>query len=486
MSTTPSRGAVRRNRCSSASNSGSCITFHHTNLIPANYELDDFQVRTPTDIIGQHIHLVKFDVTSSDGSGNGWNYEDGTLAPEETIERIKAINAAGGLRLPNGTRQTLTPKAHPFFGTLGAKTTVQRWYADPIVNNGGTDRTLRTVFTHDHFGPSTHQQVGLYAGLVVEPAGSRWRDPETGVAFGGRFDGGPTSWHADILTANAANSYREFMVEFADFHLAYEAGGGIDAQGRPRPDPAKAIIPAGVEAVGLPFLFARPQVCPGGVPLPCPEAISASDNGSFVVNYRNEPIALRVQDPSSGTPQQAAGQAGDLAFAYSTKVVRKIPDLNQQPNFYPPLTAGLADRDPFTPMLRAYQGDNIQIRMLVGAHEEGHVFTVNGIKWLQEPSERKSGWRGAQMTGISEHFEFLAPLTEVDGTKGPFWDHLYRPSTAMDGQWNGAWGLLRAYKNKRQTLLPLPNNDKFKPETLTATQSTLQIALDPEATTLSG
>ena len=70
-------------------NSRSCITFHHTNLIPANYELDDFQVRTPTDIIGQHIHLVKFDVTSSDGSGNGWNYEDGTLAPEEVIERIQ-------------------------------------------------------------------------------------------------------------------------------------------------------------------------------------------------------------------------------------------------------------------------------------------------------------------------------------------------------------------------------------------------------------
>ena len=35
--------------------------------------------------------------------------------------------------MPNGTRQTLTPKAHPFFGTLGAQTTVQRWYADPIV-----------------------------------------------------------------------------------------------------------------------------------------------------------------------------------------------------------------------------------------------------------------------------------------------------------------------------------------------------------------
>lgn len=439
-------------------NSGSCITYHHTNLLPSNYELDDFQVRTPTDIIGQHIHLVKFDVTASDGSGNGWNYEDGTLAPEEVIERINAINAGGGLRLPDGTRRTLTPVAHPFFGTLGAKTTVQRWYADPTVNNAGVDRTLRTVFTHDHFGPSTHQQVGLYAGLVVEPAGSTWRDSETGTVFGGRFDGGPTSWRADILTANPADSYREFMVEFQDFHLAYEAGGGIDAQGKAVPDPAKAINPPGTAPAGLPFLWAKPAVCAGGVPPPCPEAVSSKDPGTFTVNYRNEPIALRVQDPSAGTPQQAAGQAGDLAFAYWSSVLRKIPELNSQPNFYPPLTADLSGTDPFTPMFRLYRGDKVQIRVLVGATEESHVYSVNGAKWLQEPSEPKSGWRSAAHMGISEHFEFLTLIDAGPGTGAPVQDHLYRPSSSNDGQWNGNWGLMRAYKNAQQNLLPLPNN----------------------------
>jgi hypothetical protein len=456
-----------------------CITFHHTNLVPAHYELDDFQVRTPTDIIGQHIHLVKFDVTSSDGSANGWNYEDGTMSPEEVIERIKAINAVGGLVLPNGTRQKLTPKAHPYFGTVGAQTTVQRWYADPIVDNNGVDRTLRTVFTHDHFGPSTHQQVGLYAGLVVEPAGSKWRDSETGEFFGGRFDGGPTSWRADILTANPADSYREFMLEFADFHLAYEAGGGINAKGKAVPDPDKAIIPPSVvrTRVGLPFLWGRPKVCPGGVALPCPEAISAFDPGTFTVNYRNEPIALRVLDPRGGTPRQAPGLAGDLSFAYSSKIPRIIPELNRQPDFYPPLTAGLSGGDPFTPMFRAYQGDKIQIRILVGAHEEPHVHTVNGIKWLLEPSEPRSGWRGAQLMGISEHFELEAPLTEVEGAKGPFWDHLYRPSTNIEGQWQGAWGLLRTYKFKQRNLLPLPNNNNFRiaaaPESLTSSATAL-------------
>lgn len=77
-------------------NTNDCISFYHTNLVPGYYELDDFQVRTPTDIIGQHIHLVKFDVTSSDGSGNGFNYEDGTFSPDEVIERIRAIRKQNG------------------------------------------------------------------------------------------------------------------------------------------------------------------------------------------------------------------------------------------------------------------------------------------------------------------------------------------------------------------------------------------------------
>ena len=77
-------------------NSGECVVYEATNLIPSNLNLDDFQVFTPTDTIGQHIHLVKFDVTSSDGSSNGWNYEDGTFSPDEIRERIIANNAFKG------------------------------------------------------------------------------------------------------------------------------------------------------------------------------------------------------------------------------------------------------------------------------------------------------------------------------------------------------------------------------------------------------
>ena len=249
-------------------NSYDCMAYTLANLVPNVYELDDFQVRTPTDVIGQHIHLVKFDVTSSDGSSNGWNYEDGTFGPNEVTERINALNKVSGLqRFPGSTTPaTLTARDIRFFGPgpgaqptnpntgewLGAQATVQRWYNDPLFNNievcstnldilctigedapyfkaelGGMgcpkfgtclpsagfcsdngarcaedrkeqcgdpilaechpthDRTIRTVFTHDHFGPSTHQQAGLYAGVVAEPQGSAWRHNETGEILGG-------------------------------------------------------------------------------------------------------------------------------------------------------------------------------------------------------------------------------------------------------------------------------------------------------------
>jgi hypothetical protein len=442
-------------------NSRDCITYELVNLIPGNYEQDDFQVRTPTDIVGQHIHLVKFDVTSSDGAANGYNYEDGSFSPDEVIERIDAINRLGGLLQEDGiTRVLLEPKPHPFFGTKGAQTTVQRWYADEVLNNAGVDRTLRTVFTHDHFGPSSHQQVGLYAGLVVEPTASVWTDPETGNPFGGRFDGGPTSWRADIKPVDEKRSYREFLLEFADFQHAYTA----DAKGYPDPD--NVINPPGKVEAGLPYLLEPPVICPGGGRPPCPEAVSSMEPGTMVINYRNEPLALRVHDPA--TNEQAKDLPGDLSFAFRSDIPREEPLLNSQPASPPPLSKGMQPGDPFTPLLEAYEGDRVQIRLLIGAHEEGHNFSVNGVKWLFEPSYVDSGFRNSQMVGISEHYEFIIPALPKTA-EGKFGDFLYTAGRASDDLWNGLWGIMRAYKGPRPILKTLPSNTDGKVELKTPT-----------------
>ncbi|MEZ5933512.1 MAG: multicopper oxidase domain-containing protein [Alphaproteobacteria bacterium] len=296
-------------------NSGECVVFVATNLIPSNLNLDDFQVFTPTDTIGQHIHLVKFDVTASDGSGNGWNYEDGTLSPDEIRERIIAGNAFKG-------KVELKPLTHRLFrdgGALvndprgvcpaelpldpieaekvfhdhpwcGAQSTIQRWWADPLLNLEGKDKTIRTVFTHDHFGPSSHQQHGLYAALVIEPNGSSWQTL-AGNTFGGqdekgdpirtvgRDDGGPTSYAANIVTKDEngePKGQREYNLAVADFALLYTA-----------PPANLPISPPGRLDHDLPQMVFNS-------PIPRPEGISVSDPGGQLMNYRNEPIPGRV------------------------------------------------------------------------------------------------------------------------------------------------------------------------------------------------
>ncbi|MFT4588745.1 MAG: hypothetical protein ACI8QF_002851, partial [Limisphaerales bacterium] len=649
--------------------SHSVIEFWHMNLVPNYYEMDDFQVRTPTDIIGQHIHLVKFDVTSSDGAANGFNYFDGTLAPNEVQEQIFAINQVGGLyafdpatQFVNTNSQkklTVTPYDTNRFGPApagqnwnGAQTTVQRWYLDPTLNNKGYDRTLRSVFTHDHFGPSTHQQAGLYASLLVEPEDTIWEIPEVSNDNGKikttytqgmtRDDGGPTSWTANIINTTKPNeSYREFALEMQDLAFAYlpesrsklpkkalsnnmsgpsgklcvipnystnvtqtVAGGvtnlatnivtfsvqlsrgavsqtlsrtlavkgvslsatngytvvmspprGPDAYWRlqqmqtnsllsevilkdlgyaltlssdgntlsvfkhsalgffgnmfintDKNDPrfgetnrvaeliGVANIPPGeisyvvnafatngitlttnatarssnlkqdnfqgwfitddhhgarivytleIAPYGGDYLFlATPEIHPGwsqpnyavNPPIdlnniasgaPFPSLVSISSDGMYSVNYRNEPTLMRV-DPNPANAvtlgtQTQTNQATDLAYVFSS-IPRFDPKLNQQPKFgsaidpnqpdgfkFPnaPLTEGYGDYDPFTPLLRVYAGDKVQVRVLPGAHLVPHSFQIQGVNWDYEPTDATSGLRNVQGMGISEHFEFL-------------------------------------------------------------------------------
>jgi hypothetical protein len=554
-------------------NTFDCGKLLHTNLVPGEFELDDFQVRTPTDIIGQHIHLPKWDLTTGDGAANGWNYEDGSLAPAIVVERIHAINAfneevaaeiatpgthpdlAGLLQVPAidtgdigssvvAGETHLVPQAHPFFGTgvggacdslipgeyCGARTVIQRILVDPITNVAGVDRGLGLTFSHDHYGPSTFQQIGLYSTILAEPAGSTWRHNESGVLLGDRDDGGPTTWQAVILPpasapggsnvgAEAIPDHREFYFEMSDFQHAYEAGVyvGADANGRPvqtvinQPDPFNATNanapalantwqqtinpPLKLKSVPFPDVVTAEGACPGplgnadpNIPRPCAEAINISHSSMFVVNYRNEPVGLRVFDPNGIGPDgqngtQAAGQAGDLAFAFQSRNDRAIPELSTSVGNTPyPSGQAVAycqgndgdlincDRnngDPFTPIMRAYERDQIKVKIQVGATEEQHQTTIHGLKWLSNGSgfgkSGNSGWRNFQSHGISEQFSLQLPLNPDNGQTGNIVDYLYAQDATRDGIWLGAWGLLRSYGNQRQDLFELPENPQQGP-----------------------
>ena len=93
----------------------------------------------------------------------------------------------------------------------------------------------------------------------------------------------------------------------------------------------------------------------------------------MTVNYRHEPIALRVRNPANNS--QAGGLAGDLSYAFSSSVDRADNAFDVQPDFYQPLTTDMNPRDPWTPLLRAYDSDRVQIRIWSAPTRRGTTST---------------------------------------------------------------------------------------------------------------
>src|SRR6185369_12879168 len=228
-----------------------------------------------------------------------------------------------------------------------------------------------------------------------------------------------------------------FMLEFQDLQLAY------DAASKKTPNPAKDQgwrDPAhAINATTFPeFNQIRPRLVSTGNVNPI--------TGTQSVNYYNEPAALRV------------GSTGDMSYVFDNQSALKA-----NPNFTNP--------DPVTPLMRAYQNDNVQVRVLVGAHVFAHQFNLMGPRWFAEPSWENSGYRSNQPMGLSEHFElrFKVPASSApatarkcpDGKSGKNCvDYLYSPSFDEQGVAHGLWGLFRSYDATAAAtrLAPLPNN----------------------------
>ena len=73
-------------------NAGDCIEIRLTNLLPEFLEGSPFELKTITDIVGEYVHLVKFDTIVSDGAANGWNNLAGARKYETLVERFLPIH----------------------------------------------------------------------------------------------------------------------------------------------------------------------------------------------------------------------------------------------------------------------------------------------------------------------------------------------------------------------------------------------------------
>lgn len=150
-------------------NAGDCIELRTTNLLPEYLEGTVFQLRTKTDIVGHHVHLVKFDTIVSDGAANGWN------------------NIAGARKY---------------------ETLIERFFADT---------ELHTVFFHDHLFANSHQQHGMFGAMMIEEAGATFHDIHTGDIL---------RWGTKaVIRRPDGTSFREFALFVHDFTLLFDKNG---------------------------------------------------------------------------------------------------------------------------------------------------------------------------------------------------------------------------------------------------------------------
>ncbi|MFP5253551.1 MAG: SdrD B-like domain-containing protein [Actinomycetes bacterium] len=384
-------------------NAGDCVNYSLTNLLPNWYGGDAFQVLQQTNMFGQHIHLVKFDVLASDGSSNGWNYQQAAFTAQQArfnaniidgTQSCTADEATGACRLP--LPGSFDPAAA---GAPPGQTIHERWYAD---------YELRTAFTHDHHFPAVDQGRGLYGGLIVEPSGMDFRDSRTGEyhqpindpAHGQVCSTSCTGTAAgamfDVIGPGAKDDFREFGLSIQDFVPLIRAGGDPT-------NPADAFNP--------------PEV---------PETFADDDPGVMGINYRNEPFLIR---------DTVNGVRTDPAYVFSSTV----------------------HGDPATPLLEAYGGDPVRMRVIQGSQEEQHVMAVHGMRWRQEPDDPDSPYVAATSIGVSEAFNFEIPEMECVDNSDCRGDYLYS-GTSTDDLYLGAWGLMRVYGKGKQGLVPLPDN----------------------------
>ena len=110
--------------------------------------------------------------------------------------------------------------------------------------------------------------------------------------------------------------------------------------------------------------------------------------------------------------------------------------------------------DPETPVFRAYTGDPVRFRLLVGQDRaRAHTWVLNGHGWNNQPADPASMTRtnrGEVLVGRSFVFDLQGG---AGGRQARGGDYLFRDGNLLNQTNQGLWGLMRVYDSP-QTGLP--------------------------------
>ena len=277
----------------------------------------------------------------------------------------------------------------------------ERWYLDV---------DLGTVYWHDHvFGTDTWGH-GLFSALITEPPRSTYHDPVTGK----ELRSGPI---ADIHTlepvsAHVRGSFREVMMHIIDSNARaaelittdnpQARMGAVTVDGPPSHQ-----FPERINKSAMTFLN-------GG---------EATTGGGF--SMRVEPFSVRLANNPDPSKIFVSGIHGD----------------------------------PETPLLRAYVGDPILVRALVGSANEVHTWHVTGHWFPMERYAKTAMPRSTVHLVIGERYDPAIPA--AGGPQQMAGDYMYYNGRASHFA-EGSWGLFRVFDTPQADLKPLPNREEIQ------------------------
>ncbi|MGR7027209.1 multicopper oxidase domain-containing protein [Geodermatophilus sp. URMC 62] len=322
------------------------------------------------------------------------------------------------------------------------------WTINDLADIRGTER-----------GTNAH---GLFGALVVEPTGSRWRDPETGedVTDTDHGDG----LYLDVLAA----AEREFAPGEA------VAGDDSCTDGCTPEAPCAARHHAFVDFSTDPevarsfreftvFFHDEPEV--HGV------THLVGEHTVMPLSYRAEPmpnrLPHRMRRLAAATPDEPA--PGQVGIDFSAVKVTLDTELGEV--FWTARTpegeflervAGEEQHhsswlfgEPATPVLRAYRGDPARIRLVHAGVKEAHVFHLHVHQWRAVPQDtaEPSTWRPGAPRG-SQLLDSITIGPQTAVTIDPLYGSGSRQHAVGDIIWHchlyphfhhGMWGLWRSF-----------------------------------------
>lgn len=359
---------------------------------------------------------------------------------------LPGVRGADGCRVGDNEDTTIPP---------GGRRTVRLdcrhegvWPINDLADVRGSER-----------GSNAH---GLFGALVVEPAGSRWLDPETGTDLTYAADG--VGLYVDVLPPEPPGGWQPMDTEYVDLHQS-----GL------RPHREFCV-----------FIHDQPEIHSG--------THTAGEHTVMPLSYRAEPmhnrLPHRMRRYAEATPREVPGGQVDVdrravQIRFGDELEEQFWTARTPDGRYLERVSGEEQHhsswlfgEPVTPVFRAYRGDPSRIRLIHAGVKETHVWHLHVHQWRLVPEDcAPPGVHGVGPDGkpLPKGSQLLDAITigpQTAVTIDPLYGSGSRQHAPGDIIWHchlyphfhhGMWGLWRSFDRAITQLTAYPDGTPCQP-----------------------